>query len=565
MLSLLLFFLGIFPLLSVAKPAPPARPTPQGQSAPVVSAMTQPTPVSVADAVCAKCHEQIYQNYLKTPMANASGLANQHLDFGSFNDPHSQMDYRFTEYNGQPVLAWKDLRDPGVSGHWNLYYYLGSGHFGTTWLYAINHYWFESPVAWYTKSHNFYMKPGLAKAGQMLPALFMQSTCMRCHMSSVQASVPGSLNLFRGLPFLHGGITCESCHGDATQHVKSGGRIPVVDPAKLTPEKRDSICISCHLEGDISVVRAGKSLLNFRPGDNISDFLVHYVYVKSNPLSRSVSEVEQFNQSMCRRVTGPSMSCTTCHDPHYSPQPTQVVAYYRSKCLQCHNNAAFLKTHFPKNPSCISCHMPHSTSLDIPHVAWTDHRILARPDPLDTSDAGVTDVLKPIFSPGATQRDLGMAYYLAWLKGNRAEESKAWAILHPLRTQLQNDKAALDALGILSAGKHQYKDAQEDFQRVLTLAPHDLTAQSDFGILLAKEGKLEQSEKMLQRAFSRNEDVVGLAVNLAHVQCMLGDVPAVQETLRTALLYNPGVEQMQDFIRQAPNACGTTSQFTPAQ
>lgn len=557
MFALLLFLIGIFPVTpqTVKAPAQPAS----------HAAMTQPTPVSVADASCARCHEQIYENYIKTPMANASGLAGERLDFGTFNDPHSKVDYRFTEYHGHPVLAWKDLRDPGVHGHWNLYYYLGSGHFGTTWLYAVNHYWFESPVAWYTKSHTFYMKPGLGKTGQMLPALFMQSTCMRCHMSSVQHSVPGSLNLFHGLPFQHGGITCEDCHGDATQHIKSGGKIPVVDPAKLTPEKRDSVCISCHLEGDITVVKAGRDPLDFRPGDNISDFLVHYVYVKSNPLSRSVSEVGQFNQSMCKRMSGDKMSCTTCHDPHYSPPPSQVAAYYRSKCLLCHNNATFLKTHFPKNPSCISCHMPHSTALDIPHVAWTDHRILARPDPLDTSDTGVTNVLKPIFSPGATQRDLGMAYYLAYLKGNRAEGDKAWTILSGLRPKLQNDRAALDALGILSAGRGHDKEAKQNFQRVLTLAPHDVTAQSDLGILLAKEGKLDQSVKMLQSAFSRNEDIVGLAMNLARVQCMMGDVSGVQHTLQTSLEYNPGMEQMQDFILRAPQACSTTSQFTNAQ
>jgi predicted CXXCH cytochrome family protein len=533
-------------------------------SHPAPAAAQQPTSVRQADAVCARCHQQIYQHYIQTSMANASGMANQRLDFGTFNDSRSHVDYAITNLNGKPVLSWKDLSEPGQSGHRDLIYFFGSGHLGTTWLYSLNHYLFESPIAWYTTSHRLYMKPGLSTTSRLLPALPMQANCMRCHMSAVQPSVPGSLNLYHGLPFLHGGITCEACHGDTTRHVATGGIAPVVNPAMLTPEKRDSICISCHLEGDVAIARAGQSILNFRPGDSISKFLAYYVYTQSNPLARGVSEVEQFNQSMCKRMSGAKMSCTTCHDPHYDPPPTQVVAYYRSKCLQCHNSATFLKTHHPDNPNCIGCHMPHTTANDIAHVAWTDHRILARPPiPETTVDSTATSTLKPIFSPGATQRDLGMAYYKAWLNGNRVEGAKAWSILNPLAPSLQNDVPALNALGILGTGRNDYKSATADFRRVLTLQPHNLTALSDLAVILAKQGHINRSEKMLQLAFTRNQDVVGLAMNLARIECMQGDVAGVQSTLRTSLLYNPGIQQMRQFIQQAPSACQTQPAFTP--
>jgi len=64
------------------------------------------------------------------------------------------------------------------------------------------------------------MKPGLAELDHMPPPLPMQSGCMRCHMSGVQASDEGTINRYRGLPFLHAGITCEACHGP-------GGNKPV--------------------------------------------------------------------------------------------------------------------------------------------------------------------------------------------------------------------------------------------------------------------------------------------------------------------------------------------------
>src|SRR3954452_4672888 len=122
------------------------------------------------------------------------------------------------------------------------------------------------------------MKPGFAEADFPIPALPIQSKCLRCHMSSVQASDPGTLNRYAGLPFLHSGITCEACHGNSDRHVRSGGRDSMVNPARLKPWLRDSICLNCHLEGDISVERAGRSALNYWPGDPISDYLAFYVW-----------------------------------------------------------------------------------------------------------------------------------------------------------------------------------------------------------------------------------------------------------------------------------------------
>ncbi len=509
------------------------------------------TSVKAADAVCAQCHEAIYSSYLQTPMANASGLAASHLTPGTFHDKLSRIDYTLQSNHGEATLVWHDLRHPPATGQTDLRYFLGSGHLGTTWLYEKNQYWFESPVAWYTTSHRYDMKPGMTGVTQMLPALPMENTCMRCHMSAVQPTVPGTLNEYAGLPFLHGGITCESCHGDTREHVVSGGKAPVVNPAHLDPEARDSVCISCHLEGDVTVERVGHSVLNYRPGDPISRYLAYYVFAKADPLARGVSEVEQFNQSMCKRMSGDKMSCTTCHDPHFDPSPSQKVAYYRSKCLTCHNAPAFLKTHHPDNPNCIGCHMPHNGSQNIPHVAWTDHRILARPTPENTADSTATNVLKPIFSPRANRRDLGMAYYLAYVRGNQAEGDKAWKLLSSQQQAIQNDKAAPDALGLLSIEHGDYASGQADFERALKLDATDLTALSNLGVMMAKEGKLTKSVQDLGQAFNRNPDEAGLAMNLARIECAMGNVSGVHSTLHTALDYNPDVRALESFLNSA--------------
>ena len=46
-------------------------------------------------------------------------------------------------------------------------------------------------------------------------------------------------------------------------------------------------------------------------------------------------------------------------------------SYFNNKCIDCHN----VCEEVPSNLDCILCHMPKSSSSDIPHVSITDHKI----------------------------------------------------------------------------------------------------------------------------------------------------------------------------------------------
>jgi predicted CXXCH cytochrome family protein len=520
----------------------------------------QVSPVRTADAQCETCHKEIFQRYLSTPMAHASGVAEENLIPGKFLHAPSDVDYSISNAHGQPHLSFRSGTHPNISGEYRLSYFLGSGHLGTTYLYELNNYLFESPVAWYAASHGYDMKPGLAQMTQMPPFLPMQSGCLRCHMSAVEHSDPGTINRYSGLPFLHGGITCEACHGDAQRHVSSGGKAPIVNAPHLDPERRDSVCISCHLEGDVSVERAGRSALDYRPGDSISDYLAFYVYSGNRLTARGVSEVEQLAESTCKRTSGDKMSCTSCHDPHYTPAPQQRAAFFRAKCLSCHNQRQFARLHHPENTDCTSCHMRHTGAENIPHVAWTDHRILKLPAPTGTgTEHPQSAELSPVLLRRATKRDLAMAYYQALREGNPSVEPKAWKLLQEQRNAIDNDAAALDAFGLLSAEHGDAHGAEAAFRQVLKLDPHDLTALSNLGTLEAKQGRMKSAVAMLQSAFESNKDVTGLAMNLARVQCMDGDAAGARATLDTALIYGPGVEELRLMRNQLSDCNGPTS------
>ena len=193
--------------------------------------------------------------------------------------------------------------------------------------------------------------------------------------------------------------------------------------------------------------------------------------------------------------------------------------------------------------------MPHNNAQNIPHVAWTDHRILRRPDSAaDDQETDANRELVPVFSPGATKRDLGMAYYLALFDGNNGAEPKALALLQSQKTEIESDKAALDALGILSLERGDYSTAESCFRRVLSMDASDLTALSDMGTLLAKQGNLTGSVAMLRKAFDRNRDIAGLATNLARVECMTGNVSEFRDTLRSALIYNSTAKDLRQMM-----------------
>jgi Flp pilus assembly protein TadD len=496
-------------------------------------------PVRQADAVCGKCHQDIFRKYLGTPMANASGLASDRIFTGALHHAASGIDYRISNQDGSLWLNYSRPGDPGLQGNQKLDYFLGSGHLGITYLYSANGYFIESPVAYYADSKAYDMKPGLATVPTMPSALPMTRGCMRCHMSAVQREDPGTRNHFKALPFLHGGVTCERCHGDTTLHVSSSGKAPVINPTKLDSERRDSVCISCHLEGDTRIEHAGRRVDDYKPGERIADYLSYFVYADDSMMSRGVSEVEEFGLSKCKRVSGDRMSCMNCHDPHYAPPPQEQAAFYRGKCLACHAAPKYATTHFNMNPDCTSCHMPKGKVEKVPHIAWTDHRIRQNPDRGEAPDSSSARELVPLFHEHASPRDLALAYYDLVLGGNTSEKDRAWTLLLASRNSSPNDLPVLNALGYLAQLKGNNSQAMDLYREVLKLDPIDLTATNNLAILLARSGKLRDAQTLWKRTFDLNEDVDEPGINLALVECMLGEKDAAREVLQRVLRYSP--------------------------
>ena len=524
--------------------------------------------VREADAPCAGCHREIVESYLKTPMANASGLAEDRLHTGTYRDGPSGMEYTVSRDADGAVLRYAKGSGAGAGeprGSERLAYFLGSGHIGLTYLYEKNGYWLESPVAFYEKLQGYGMKPGAEGMHSMPPALPLNPSCLRCHMGGVAKQVEGTDNLYRGLPFAQMGIPCEGCHGDAREHVATKGQAAAVNPVKLAPERRDSTCVVCHLEGDTSVERRGKAVLDYKPGDDIRESITYFVKAGEMSTKRAVSEIEQFNVSRCKMATGPAMSCMNCHDPHRTVAETEKVGFYRAKCLTCHETQGFVAAkHAGGSPDCIGCHMPKTASENIAHVAWTDHRIRRRPDGALPVGLERTDVPVELVSVlgGPTQvRDLGLAYYNLAVDGMKPARVKAKQLLTVAARKDAGDAVVERSLGVLAEMEGNRQEAAGFYRAALAAEPANYAAGMNLGTLLAQGGDLEAAVRLWTTAFQNNQDVPELGQNLAIVECRLGDAPGAEAVLKTVLTYSPGVASAREMLVAIGNGrqtCGTT-------
>ena len=488
-------------------------------------------------------------------MANASGPAINAAVPGAFTQASSGITYRIKIENGNVLLTYRRAGNPSLSGQYRLQYFFGSGRQGTSFIYSRDDYLFEAPLSYYAAKSSYDLRPGYLQAKEMPSALPLNSQCLICHMSGVRKEDSGTVNHYSGPPFLHGGITCEACHGDTTAHVLHHGKGGLLVLSKLGPLERDSICLRCHLESETSVARRGKSLLDFKSGDRLSDDVSYFIYTgEQGSTGRAVSQVEALAMSECKRSSGGRMSCTTCHDPHSTPAPSERSSYYRAKCLACHSQPLFASSHYSNVPDCTICHMPKSSTSDIPHAQVTDHRILrTQQEGEHAPEAQPADhdrTLMPV--PGIGERpsvrSFGLAFYKVGLKGDPDAMKNAWDLLQKALQGNPNDSEVLSALGFIARLKGDAPQSAEFLEKAYQVDPANVYVANDVGVLLASSGKLNQAEIVWKELFARNQDLVDLGDNLALLQCQLGEKSAASETLQRVLQFSPDHQATRQLL-----------------
>lgn len=329
---------------------------------------------------CMQCHYDIYQTYIQTGMGQSFSLANPTNSDANFESFHSLKD-TFSNYNyhvgwNDTTLIiteqWRDLHQRQEIAD----FIIGSGHHTNSHLWEESGYVHQLPFTYYTQDSTLDFPPGYENGFNSRFSRKIGLECMSCH-NAMPEFVLGSENKYDKIPR---GIDCERCHGPGEVHVHrmTSGQLvdtsqhidySIVNPKRLSLEAQFQICMRCHLQGN-TILTEGKSFKDFKPGMKLSDVMTVFVpKYEGDESFIMASHVDRLKQSSCFNAS--EMNCTTCHDPHHSVKK-KAPDFFNNKCLSCHEDCTIPEG---KGMDCVSCHMPSSSTIDIPHVSIHDHKI----------------------------------------------------------------------------------------------------------------------------------------------------------------------------------------------
>lgn len=514
--------------------------------APIPGAAAEPP--YVGNEACGVCHGEIYERYSHTAMARTSGPARLNLTEGFFRHEPSGVEYRISVEGEKAYLSYERPGDPGMHGRHELLYHVGSNTRGGTFLFEIEGLLYKLPVNYYAEKKGWAMSPEYHSPREMelKPA---PPACLFCHASRVQTPAPGASNRYGPAPFLQNGVGCERCHGPGGEHIRT--MRPLVNPARLTGERRDSVCIQCHLPGEVNVCRSGKTLEMYRPGDLLSDYALRFVYENAaRGELEAISQVEALALSHCARSSQGRMGCITCHDPHTTVPAPERVAYYRDKCLSCHERS-FAKRHQQGSPDCIGCHMPRGASASIGHFQVTDHRMLRHAGkPIAGPSASSPPGLVPFGAAEADSRDLGLAYAQVALRGDARAAKEALRLLAQALPRYPRDAELLTRLGLLYQQLNRNGPAAELYERALQTDSKAAEAATNLGVIYASGHDLRKALALWQGVFGDNPGLSEAGVNLAAGLCQVGERARARQTLIDLLKYQPDVGRARAMLRE---------------
>ncbi len=442
-------------------------------------------------------------------------------------------------------------------------YIIGSGQHTNSHLFSINGYLYQAPITFYTQKHRWDLAPGFEKGANTRFQRMIEAECMTCH-NGYPVFDNQSDNKFVSVKT---GIDCERCHGPGSIHVKEkmagkfvdtskGPDYSIVNPRRLPTELQNNVCQRCHLQG-IASLQDGKSFFDFRPGMKLSEMENVYMpgYKGAQDKMIMASHVERMKKSRCFTESG-KLSCITCHNPHVSVKYTDRKTYLNA-CIGCHTGGKQCSEKKEiRNASqndCVLCHMPHNSSIDIPHVAVTDHFIRKRPA-ADSAEKQITAFLGMQCinndDPGAISRARGfLEFYERYIQSPGLLDSALYYLEKAgdaERTTAQNRDLirawfwkgeykrvtnCADSIGPVAysdpwttyrVGESYYKQLQPEkavswYARTVQLRKYALDFEYKFGICLISVGGTEDAERVFRLILHENPNYVNANTNLGYL------------------------------------------------
>ena len=490
---------------------------------------------------CATCHPAQAKAYVKTGMANAFSRAATQPP-GEF--VHASSATKFAAFETSDGMHQRITRG-GVSGEYRIPYVVGSGHRAFGYLVQVGEYLFQSPIAYQTQEKKWIMAPGYEDNAAPDFNRPIGLECLLCHSGGPRL-VKGTRNRYENPPVVSEGISCERCHGPTSQHLASPSRANIVNPRRLEPDARDSICEQCHLQGEVRILNPAKDWNDFVPGQRLENtFTVFTGDLADNTPLRVISQSQQLRRSECWRKSENQLWCGTCHDPH--TEPSNKRTYYREKCLGCHASTLARNHQLPAS-DCVGCHMPSRGTVDGAHAAFTDHQIRRRPVK-DEVTAKPTLLTPWRGSPQEyATRNLGLAYLTAGAQQQSTELLiKAFPLIAEARQTFPNDGELTAGLGVYAELKGMHRKAAEVFELAIGMRPKDLTSYQAAATAWMEAGYAEKAIRNLKAAIEVDPADETSYVMLAEIYANGNNVAEKGGVLDLYLRFRP---QSIEFQRQ---------------
>ncbi len=536
----------------------------------------------VGSEACGKCHSQVLEAYRHHPMGRSlttplTATPIERTDISEFSPPGPRR-YRIERTKDgvrhHELMVDQDgnvLYDQAV----DVSYVLGSGKRGRGYLIEHDGMFFKSPIAWFSTTNEWGLSPGYPPDGHKRFERRITDGCINCHAGHLAVKREAADTFVKPV-VIEASIGCERCHGPGKKHVElhklaqdeAFDNEEIVNPARLDPARRDSICAECHLHGKATVLRTGQKVYDFKPGQLLEDNRIVFVTPPgkvNTSVTAALSQVEQMESSTCFIKSGGRMGCTSCHDPHRLPQPESKVEYYRGKCLACHETRGCglpVKERLAREAtdSCMACHMAPVLHVgNILHVSFSDHRILRQTDtPSAHKSTGSTDPADFAIYNHAEQRlpklevDRAIAFMLAGGTDGKsptlAQARRAEQLLLPVHEAQPDDIDTLEVLAAVCLIQRRPEEAEHWWNEVLLRDPQRESVLQNIALYYHDRRQLEPAREYLQRYLVVNPWHGHIHGRLAGVLKLLGEPQAGIAAAERALELNPTLVPLHDWL-----------------
>ncbi|WP_226996523.1 multiheme c-type cytochrome [Thalassotalea crassostreae] len=339
---------------------------------------------------CVSCHTHQVSSWEKSDHAKAMAIATKGTVLADFNNTTAKHYGQTAKYYKKQEQFWVDIAYDNKVESLQIKYTFGH--------YPLQQYLVETepgriqvlPFAWDSRSkaeggqrwyHN-YQHEEIKQADRLhwrQPLQNWNGMCADCHSDGLVRNYDAEKNQFDS-SYDNINVGCVSCHGDKSEHAKSGKsegstqynakggwqRLVGQDTASWHGEKRDNSfmegCFSCHsLRAPLTDgIKPDTAFLDqFTP-----QLLMSPLYHVDGQIKEEVYVYGSFLQS---KMYAAGVNCIDCHDSH----TMKIKVQGNGLCLQCHASEVFdqPKHHNHKKNSegsqCVNCHMTENRYMGV--------------------------------------------------------------------------------------------------------------------------------------------------------------------------------------------------------